>query len=190
MNRLIYIVFIFFFAFASNVFAQVELIVDSAKVSNVVELCPNNMMTSHFGDGPIINYYFSLKNNSDSTIVLNVNKTKVVCVYENNNEIYNKTLFLYPRIESNDYYSKGIIEIQPHETKGFHDAFLMVLNYESVEFNNYYVVDHTLSLMNVLTSMKVKLYIEEKETSEIIINNVLIDEKRFLTNEYSSFDDK
>ena len=88
---------LFFFITATAIKAQ-TLIIDSLVVSKVITSKNKEDLFEHEGKGPLVNFFITIKNDADSTIVLNTSESDFGIRYRYNNCDYSALIACFSLI--------------------------------------------------------------------------------------------
>lgn len=148
--------------------AQVSFELDSLKISHVTWICPNNVLITHFAEGPHLRMLFSIKNNGTDTITMQ-SKDLNICVKSNQFEGVNcKETF----VELQDVDS--LIVIPPNSMFKFRGANDLVVAGEVSVDLNYRKTDFLPFLTRMLKDATFILTISERQIFHAPIKNCYI----------------
>lgn len=157
--------FLFLCCPSLNVYPQLSFSVDSLKISEVLWLCQNDAVLTHFAYGPCFNMSFSIKNNSNDTILIAKNDIKVF--------IEKKRRYKQEKKEVTIYFVKSdsILVLNPFTTVYFYGFYRCVMEQETTTGNNYRLVNFLPQIEDMLKSTILVLEIPNHEKITTIFKN-------------------
>lgn len=179
-----YILFLFFFSITKSVFSQLSFSVDSLHVSNVLWLCQNDVVITHFAYGPNFDMRFSIKNSWNDTISIPWEKIHVYISYTYKKKRWQKETIT--EIKTTD----SILVLYPNSTISFSGYNFLVLDGVTTTGLNYRLVNFLPEIDNIVKYSKLILEIEGMGKTITSFKNCFTDKAFFIdgTHHESIFD--
>lgn len=178
------IILLFFCSITKPVLSQLSFSVDSLHVRNVLWLCKNDVVISHFAYGPYFDMHFSIKNDSDDTIFLNWEKTHIYIRYSyKRDRRKNETVLELKTTDS-------IVVLFPNSSLHFYGNNFLVLDGEITMGLNYRLVNFLPEIGKIIKHSNVVLEIDGMNKTITTFKNCYVGEPFFIdgTDEESIYD--
>lgn len=150
-----------------QIHAQISLKIDSVIVYSMIEMAEENIITSHWGDGPFIMVYFDLENISDSIFSMRDNNIEIKVEGEKNGAIVDYTIW-------HSSWNGDWDEImKPHQKMKTYGGVSLLLYKKPLVYLNWEVIDHFKEFEAIRSSLSVVMTVTNKVLNRISISDVI-----------------
>lgn len=147
-----------------------SIIIDSVSFYNLIEIRPSNVITSHFGDGPIINLYFTVQNDNKKDEKTESQNIDILISYKSLSST--KTIPIWTNdIESTPTTKNETVQV----------SLPLVLNNEERLLGDYHIVNHIDALSSILPTMKIIIKENQITVNELHIDDVKLNKDKLIT---------
>ena len=170
----IYVLLIISVIFTLSAYAQLVFLIKDIKVSKINVPILKDYFREGDTDGPFVNIFFILKNNTDSVIKLHPGKSETFIQFQYKNSNYSQKVILIP------FMSNDTLTILPHQQyESFVGADLLLGTFILKSNNN----DYRIELIEILPTIKLiykegKIRIKSSEILNVEVMDKIIDKSK------------